>query len=280
MSGTTARSLNWQIFYDVVVFLSPLPRRGGAGALLCGLCTLNLLFVTSEGGRMQIQASILSRCKSGTQATAVAGKQNGFFPTTRCVWSMPEDKLSLPENTSCSSQQICCLLRHVQPDVSEVFRDFFPLPQFLPNDRRPRLNSVPFLTHCLTSRAEDPCVVYTCPHFCPPPPITRFLHFSWQSRIIFQGTLGSLCCQNPWSSFCKKENAISLEVVMCARADDGERARSGRMVLKVWGWGSAMMQAAQSTSEDVQHACVWSLAGSEACFKIKSKTKTDARSTP
>lgn len=59
---------------------------------------------------------------------------------------------------------------------------------------------------------------------------------------------------------------------MCARADDRELARSGRMVLKVWGWGSAMMQAAQSTTEDVQHACAWSLAGSWACFKIKKRT--------
>lgn len=223
MSGTTARSLNWQIFYDVVVFLSPLPRRGGAGALLCGLCTLNLLFVTSEGGRMQIQASILSRCKSGTQATAVAGKQNGFFPTTRCVWSMPEDKLSLPENTSCSSQQICCLLRHVQPDVSEVFRDFFPLPQFLPNDRRPRLNSVPFLTHCLMSRAEDPCVVYTCPHFCPSPPSLAFFIFPDSPGLYFKARWGHCVVktlevhfakrrmQSHWRRWCVPERMMESE---------------------------------------------------------------------
>lgn len=225
-------------------------------------------------------------CKSKLQFSPVArvanrpllllGNKMDFFLTTRCVCSMPEDKLSLPENTSRSSRQFCCLLRPVQPDVSEVWRDsFFPLPQFLPNDRRPHLNSVPFLTHCLTSSAEDPCVVYTCPHFCslPSPSIALFLHFSWQSRIIFQGTLGSLSWQNPWSSFCTKRNAISLEEVMCARADDSERTQSGWMVLKVWGWGSVMMQAAQSTTEDVQHACAWSLAGSEACFKIKIKQK-------
>lgn len=79
MSGIPARRLNWQIFYDVVVFLSSLLRQGGAGAFLCRLCMFNLLFMTSEGARMQIQASILSCCKSGKQATVVAGKQK-FFP--------------------------------------------------------------------------------------------------------------------------------------------------------------------------------------------------------
>lgn len=256
MSGTTARGLNWQIFYDVVVFLSSLLRQGDAGAFLCGLCMCDLLFVTSEGTRMQIQAK--------SNSLLLQEWQTGHC----CCW---ETKWT----SSCYLNTLPALVDSSVAGSAWCFRGFarlfFPLPQFLPNDRRPHFNSVPVLTHCLTGRAEDPCVVYTCPHFCslPSPSIARFLHFSWQSRIIFQGTLGSFCCQNPWSSFCTKENAISLEEAMCARADDGERARSGRMVLKVWRWGSAMMQAAQCTTEDVQHACAWSLAGS---FKIKKQT--------
>lgn len=209
--------------------------------LFCVDCACSTCFLWHLKGR---------ECKSKLQFSPVAkvanrpllllGNKMDFFPRLdafgRCQRTSSHYLKTLPTLVD-RSVAFCSPFSLMAPGVFGTL--FFPLPQFLPNDRRPHLISVPFLTHCLTSRAEDPCVVYTCPHFCslPSPSIARFLLLSRQSRIIFQGTLGSLCWQNPWSSFCTKENAISLEEVMCARADDRERAQSGRMVVKVWGWG-------------------------------------------
>lgn len=183
---------------------------------LCGPCTFDSLSETSEGAGMQIQVLNFSCCKSGKQATAVAGKQNGFFPTTRCVCSMPEDKLSLPENTSRSSRQSCCLLRQVQPDVSEVLQDCFPLPQFLPNDQRPHSDS---LSHEQSwgSLCPTPVLISAC---CPPPPPLAFFIFPDSPGLYFKARWGHCVVktlevhfaqrrmQSHWRRWCVPERMI------------------------------------------------------------------------
>lgn len=226
MSGTTACGLNWQIFYDVVVFLSSLLRQGGAGAFLCGLCMFNLLFVTSEGARMQIKASMLACCKSGKQATVVAGKQNGFFPTTRCVWLMPEDELSLPENTCRSRRHFCCLLRQVQPDVSEVLRDsFFLFLSFYQTIGDPIWTLSLFWL--IVSRAEPRILVSFTPALisalCPPPPSLAFFIFPHSPGLYFKARWGHCVVktlevhsaqrrmQSHWRRWCVPERMMESE---------------------------------------------------------------------
>lgn len=96
-------------------------------------------------------------------------------------------------------------------------------------------------------------------------PLHLSLNFSQQPRIIFQGTYCRGYCsfksievnfaqrrlQSHRRRWCVPEEMI-----------ESEQSVSGWMVLKVRGWGSVMMQAAKSTSEDILHAYMWSLAGS------------------
>lgn len=212
----------------------------------------SLVFVTSKRARMQIQVSILSCCKSCKQATVVAGKQNRFFPTTQCVWSMPEDKVSLPENTCHSSCSVAFCTR-CNLMIPRFYRNIFSSSSVFTKQSEMPFEPCSFSDSLSHEQSwEALCRLHLPSFLLSALPLHRPLHFSWQSRIRFQGTFGSLCFQSPWSSLCTKENAVLLEKVMFARVDDRERVRSGWMVLMVlWGWGSVMMQAAKSTREDI-----------------------------
>lgn len=85
MSGSPARRLNWQIFYDVVVFLSALLRQGGAGAFLCRLCMFDLLLWHLKG----------RECKSKPQ----------FSPAARVV-----NRPLLLLGNNCLSHDSMCLV--------------------------------------------------------------------------------------------------------------------------------------------------------------------------
>lgn len=182
------------------------------------LCMFKLLFVTSEGARMQIQASILSWCKSGKQTTVVAGKQNGFFPTTRCVWSMPEDKLSLPENTSRSSRQFWCF-RGVFWTLFSLFLSFY-------QTIRDSIWTL-FLFWLIVSRAELRILVSFTPALisalCPPPPSLSFFIFPDSPGLYFKARWGHCVgktlevhfaqrrMQSHWRRWCVPERMIESE---------------------------------------------------------------------
>lgn len=109
-------------------------------------------------------------CKSKPQISPVArvanrpllllGNKMDFFPRLdvfgRCQRTSFRYLKTLPALVD-SCVAFCARFSLMFPRFRETF---FPLPQFLPNDQRSHLNSVPFLTRCLTSRAEDPCVLH------------------------------------------------------------------------------------------------------------------------